>query len=293
MKAFAKLDFSGISLILVAALFVCVMIVPVIWAIVLSFTHSGPFQPHATFAGLENYHQLLMSAAFWKALAVGVIYAGISTALEMVLGIGIAILLFRHGRSFATSCSLMPYMIPTVTTALVWRWMTDNLNGIFNHVLLASGLLGSPVDFTGSGALAMALVIVASVWQFTPFVTLVILANLGTIAPAVGEAAHVDGANWWQELVYITLPMLRAPILLILLLRGVWMFNRFDIIWLLTSGGPLGSTTTLPVYAYVQAFGNNNYGMGGAASTAIFVILLVFGITYIRTLHPEQELARG
>lgn len=293
MKGLRALDFSGVALIVVSVLFLCVMIVPVTWAIILGFTHGGPFQPRATYAGLENYTQIFTDPAFWKALAVGVTYAVISTVLEVVLGVGIAILLFRHSQAFVTSFVLMPYMIPTVTTALIWRWMTDNLNGIFNQMLASSGLVSGAVDFTGSGVLAMTLVVAASVWQFTPFVVLVILANLGTISPSIYEAARMDGVNWWEELVYVTLPMLRAPILLVILLRGIWMFNRFDIIWLLTSGGPLGSTTTLPLYAYVQAFSNNDYGLGGAASTVIFLILLVFGIVYIRAFHPERELARG
>jgi multiple sugar transport system permease protein len=293
MKTAGTFDFSGVSLLLVSVVFVCVMIVPVTWAIFLGFTHSGPFQPRSAYAGLENYQQIFTDPAFWKALWVGLLYAVISTTLEVVLGVGIAILLFRHAQAFVTSFVLMPYMIPTVTTALIWRWMTDNLNGILNQVLVSWGLLSGAIDFTGSGALAMALVVMASVWQFTPFVVLVILANLGTISPSIYEAARVDGVSWWQELVHITIPMLRAPILLVILLRGIWMFNRFDVIWLLTSGGPLGSTTTLPLYAYVQAFGNNDYGMGGAASTIIFLILLVFGIVYIRTFHPERELARG
>ena len=293
MNALRKLDFAGIALLLVTFLFVAVMIIPVSWAIVLGFTKSGPFHAHMTFAGLENYREIFSDAAFWRALAVGLTYAVISTVLEVVLGAGIAILIFRHGNSFVTSFVLMPYMIPTVTTALIWRWMTDSLNGILNQLMLQSGLIGSAIEFTSSGVLAMSLVTAASVWQFTPFVILVMLANLGTISPSVYEAARVDGINWWQELIYITIPMLRAPILLVILLRGIWMFNRFDIIWLLTSGGPIGSTTTLPLYAYIQAFGNNDYGLGGAASTVIFMILLVFGIIYFRAFHPEKEVARG
>lgn len=292
-NALRRLDFSGIALLLVAGLFIAVMIVPVTWAIVLGFSNSGPFQARMTFAGLNNYVEIFSDAAFWRALVIGTVYAVTSTVLEVVLGVGIAILIFRHGSSLVTSFALMPYMIPTVTTALVWRWMTDSLNGIFNQVMVQSGLLGSPIEFTSTGGLAMSLVIAASVWQFTPFVVLVILANLGTISPSVYEAARVDGVNWWQELTHITIPMLRAPILLVILLRGIWMFNRFDIIWLLTSGGPIGGTTTLPLYAYVQAFGNNEYGVGGAASTVIFMILLVFGIVYIRAFHPEKEVARG
>jgi multiple sugar transport system permease protein len=293
MNALRRLDVSGIALLLVATLFIAVMIIPVTWAIVLGFTNSGPFQARMTFAGLDNYREIFSDPAFWRALVIGLTYAVISTVLEVVLGVGIAILVFRHGSPLATSFVLMPYMIPTVTTALVWRWMTDSLNGIFNQLMLQSGLIGSAIEFTSSGVLAMSLVTAASVWQFTPFVVLVVLANLGTISPSVYEAARVDGVNWWQELIYITIPMLRAPILLVILLRGIWMFNRFDIIWLLTSGGPIGGTTTLPLYAYIQAFGNNDYGVGGAASTVIFMILLVFGVIYIRAFHPEREVARG
>ncbi|MEH2512155.1 multiple sugar transport system permease protein [Nitrobacteraceae bacterium AZCC 1564] len=292
-KALRRLDFSGIALLLVAILFIAVMIIPVTWAIVLGFTNSGPFQAGMTFAGFDNYQTIFSDPAFWRALVIGLIYATISTVLEVILGVGIAILIFRHGSPFVTSFVLMPYMIPTVTTALVWRWMTDSLNGIFNQLMVHSGLIHSAIEFTSTGVLAMSLVTAASVWQFTPFVVLVILANLGTISPSVYEAARVDGVNWWQELIYVTIPMLRAPILLVILLRGIWMFNRFDIIWLLTSGGPIGGTTTLPLYAYVQAFGNNDYGVGGAVSTVIFMILLVFGVIYIRAFHPEKEVARG
>ena len=149
------LDFSGIALLLVASLFIAVMIVPVTWAIILGFTNSGPFQAHMTFAGLDNYREILGDPAFWRALLIGTIYAVVSTVLEVVLGVGIAILIFRHGSPFVTSFALMPYMIPTVTTALVWRWMTDSLNGIFNQLMVQSGLLDQAIEFTSTGVLAM------------------------------------------------------------------------------------------------------------------------------------------
>lgn len=288
-----RLDFMSVSFTLVAVVFIVVMIIPVAWAILLGFTHSGPFQVETTYAGLENYRAVLGNPAFWRALGIGVSYAVVTTALEMVLGVGIAILLFKSGRPIFTSLALLPYMIPTVTTALVWHWMTNNLYGIVNHVLIQGGLVDIPVDFTGHSGWAFGLITVASVWQFTPFVILVTLANLGTIPQSVYEAAHIDGANWWQQIFRITLPIIRASILLVLLLRGIWMFNRFDVIWLLTAGGPLGATTTLPIFAYERAFGDNTYGPAGATSTIIFGILLVVGIVYMRVFQPEKEVARG
>jgi multiple sugar transport system permease protein len=289
----SRFDFMSVSFAVVALVFIAVMIIPVAWAIMLGFTHSGPFQAETTYAGLENYRAVLADPAFWRALGVGVSYAAVTTALEMVLGVGIAILLFKSGKPIFTSLALLPYMIPTVTTALVWHWMTNNLYGIVNHVLLQVGVVDLPVDFAGHPAWAFTLISAASVWQFTPFVILVTLSNLGTIPQSVYEAAHIDGANWWQQIWRITLPIIKASILLVLLLRGIWMFNRFDVIWLLTAGGPMGATSTLPVYAYERAFGDNTYGPAGATSTIIFGILLVVGIVYMRVFKPEQEVARG
>ncbi|MDB5741847.1 MAG: binding-protein-dependent transport system inner rane component [Polaromonas sp.] len=283
----------SVSFTVVATLFIVVMIIPVAWAVFLGFTHSGPFNANTTYAGLANYQAVLSDGAFWRALAIGIAYALTTTALEMVLGIGVALLLFRSGKPIFTSLTLLPYMVPTVTTALVWSWMTDSLYGIINHTLLQGGVVDSPIDFAGNSAWAFALVTAASVWQFTPFVILVTLSNLGTVPHSVYEASHIDGANWWQQLTRITLPIIRASILLTILLRGIWMFNRFDVIWLLTAGGPLGSTTTLPVYAYERAFGDNSYGPAGAASTVIFAILLVVGIFYMRVFQPHKEVARG
>lgn len=289
----SRFDFMSISFSLVALVFIAVMIIPVAWAIMLGFTHSGPFQAETTYAGLDNYRAVLNDPSFWRALGVGVSYAAVTTVLEMVLGVGIAILLFKTGKPLFTSLALLPYMIPTVTTALVWNWMTNNLYGILNHVLLQAGVVDLPIDFAGHPAWAFTLISAASVWQFTPFVILVTLSNLGTIPQSVYEAAHIDGANWWQQVWRITLPIIKASILLVLLLRGIWMFNRFDVIWLLTAGGPMGATSTLPVYAYERAFGDNTYGPAGATSTIIFGILLVVGIVYMRVFKPEQEVARG
>lgn len=289
----ARFDFMSVSFSVVAVVFIAVMIIPVAWAVMLGFTNSGPFQSEATYAGLANYKAVLSDPAFWRALGVGISYALITTALEMILGVGVAILLFKSGKPIFTSLALLPYMIPTVTTALVWHWMTNSLYGIVNHVMLQIGWIDMPVDFAGHSTWAFVLISVASIWQFTPFVILVTLSNLGTIPQSVYEAAYIDGANWWQQIFRITLPIIRASILLVLLLRGIWMFNRFDVIWLLTAGGPMGATSTLPVYAYERAFGDNTYGPAGATSTIIFGILLVVGIFYMRVFKPEQEVARG
>jgi multiple sugar transport system permease protein len=277
----------------VALLFLAVQIFPIAWGFYLGFTDSGPFVATPKFVGTANFAIIFADPALWSAVWKGALYAALSTLFQVAIGVGIAVMLFKHAGPLARSLTLLPYMIPVVTGALAWRWIADHLYGIFNYALMQSGLVSAPVDLATSPLLALPFVVFVSVWQFTPFVILVTLASLSTIPSSVYEAARVDGVNWWTELIYVTLPMLRAAILLIVLLRSIWMFNRFDVIWLLTGGGPRGATNTLPLYAYAQAFVENDYGTAGAVSVLIFGLLLVFGTTYLGVFKPEKEVVRA
>jgi multiple sugar transport system permease protein len=288
-----RIDPIVVGFSLVSVLFVTVKVIPILWGLTLGFTASSAFSPTPVFVGLENFAIILGDPAFWSALGVGVVYAAATTALQVVVGVAAALLLFKHGGPATRSMALLPYMIPAVTGVLAWRWISDGLYGIANHLLLAWGVVAQPISFASSPGWAMPLAIAASVWQFTPFVVLVILATLSGIPGTIYEASRIDGTTWWSELRYITLPMLRSAVLLIVLLRSIWMFNRFDIIYLLTGGGPRGATTTLPLYAYVQAFVENDFGTAGAASSVIFCLLLTFGIIYLRAFQPEREVVRA
>jgi multiple sugar transport system permease protein len=293
MRRSFRLDPLLVAFALVVLLFLTVKIIPIAWGIGLGFTTSSAFDPTPSFVGLEKFRLVLEDPGFWSALGWGAVYAVATMTLQILIGVSAAVLLHKHAGPVARSIVLLPYMIPAVTGVLAWKWITDSLYGILNAGLLGAGIVSEPINFATSPVWAMPLVVVASVWQFTPFVVLVILANLSTIPVTVYEAARIDGANWWTEFRYVTLPMLRSAILLLVLLRSIWMFNRFDIIWLLTGGGPRGATTTLPVYAYIQAFSENDFGAAGAVSTVIFGILLVFGITYLGVFKPEREVVRG
>lgn len=286
-------DAIAFGFLAVALLFLAIQIFPIAWGIVLAFTSSGPFIATPKFVGLANFAIIFSDPVFWSALWRGVIYAALSTLFQVVIGVTIAVMLFKHAGSIPRSLMLLPYMIPVVTGALAWRWITDHLYGILNALMMQYGLISAPIDFATSPYLAMPFVVAVSIWQFTPFVILVTLASLSTVPKSIYEAARVDGANWWTEFFYVTLPILRAAILLIILLRSIWMFNRFDVIWLLTGGGPRGATNTLPLYAYVQAFVENDYGTAGAVSVVIFAFLLTFGIAYLGVFKPEKEVLRG
>jgi multiple sugar transport system permease protein len=288
-----RFDAIAFGFLAVAVVFLSVQVFPIAWGIGLAFTNSGPFVALPKFVGLINFAVIFGDPLFWSALWKGALYAALTTTLQVVIGVVIAVMLFKHAGPGPRSLMLLPYMIPVVTGALAWRWIADHLYGILNQLLVQGGLISTPVDFATSPLLALPFVVVASVWQFTPFVILVTLAGLSTVPRSVYEAARVDGVNWWTEFVYVTLPILRATIMLIVLLRSIWMFNRFDVIWLLTGGGPRAATTTLPLYAYAQAFVENDYGTAGAVSVVIFVLLLAFGITYLTAFKPEREVLRG
>ncbi len=288
-----RFDAIVLCFIAVALLFLAIQIFPIAWGIYLAFTNSGPFVAAPQFVGLANFEVIFGDPVFWSALWKGAVYAVLSTFFQVVIGVVLAVMLFKHAGSVPRSLMLLPYMIPAVTGALAWRWITDHLYGYLNHLMMQIGLIAAPIDFGTSPVLAMPFVVFVSVWQFTPFVILIVLSSLSTVPKSVYEAALVDGANWWTEFIYVTLPILRAAILLVILLRSIWMFNRFDVIWLLTGGGPRGATNTLPLYAYTQAFAENDYGTAGAVSVVIFALLLVFGITYLGAFKPEKEVLRG
>jgi multiple sugar transport system permease protein len=274
-------------------LFVGVQIFPIIWGLGLGFFSTGPFSTTSTFVGFDNFQSVLSDSDFWSALLHGCIYAVSCVTIQVVVGVAISVLIYRHANSLARSFVILPLMVPAVTGALAWRWITNNVYGIVNHLLLSVGLIHTGLDFANSPYLALPFVIAVSVWQFTPFVVLIMMANLGTIPQATYEAARIDGASGFSEFFYITLPLLKSSIMLVILLRTIWMFNRFDVIWLLTQGGPRGATTNLPLYAYFQAFAENDYGAAGAVSAIMFLILVVFGMAYLITFKPEQQVVRA
>lgn len=288
-----RFDAIVVGFLIVAALFLTIQILPIVWGIGMAFTSSGPFVARPTYVGFANFEVIFGDPAFWSSLRHGLVYAALSTLFQVVIGVALAVLLFKKAGPLPRSLALLPYMVPVVTGALAWRWIADPLYGYLNHALMGLGVIAEPVNFATSPWLAMPFVVFVSVWQFTPFVILVMLASLSTVPKSVYEAALVDGVTWWSEFRSITLPILRASILLVILLRSIWMFNRFDVIWLITGGGPRGATNTLPLYAYTQAFVENDYGTAGAVSVVIFVILLVFGLAYLGIFKPEKDVLRG
>lgn len=262
---------------------------PAYHAVELSFQQRKSLISAPEWVGLANYIQVLQMPEFWSALSRGMIFSGCSIILQLGVGLGLAILLDRKvpGIGILRGISVLPYLLPTVVVALTFRWMLDGSTGIISHMAMALGF--SHVAWADNPSAAMATVIIISVWIWTPFVTLAFLAGLQSIPEELYEAARIDGASSWKRFLHVTLPQLRSVILVVLLLRTIWMFNKFDIIWLMTRGGPQNATEHLPVLAYRLTFELYDVGKGAAVSTIAFLILSFFILIYFHFFPLDQK----
>jgi multiple sugar transport system permease protein len=248
---------------------------------------------NAVFAGLANYVAVLTGDTFGTALWNSVVYAVSSTVLSLVVGLGLALVVNREIRAGNALRTLMifPYLLPTLVVIFMWRFILDPNVGILNQYLVQWGVLAEPIAFFSELAWAMPAVVVASVWKYGSFAFFILLARLQAIDPNLYERARVEGASTWQAFRDITVPHLRGAILIILLVRGIWMFNKFDIIFLSTRGGPLDATTTLPIRVYELAFNDVNFGGATALAGVMFFLLAAVAVVYFRVFEPEKEVA--
>jgi multiple sugar transport system permease protein len=269
------------------------VVLPVLYACWLSLTHSDPFRQTLQFVGLANFAALLAGQDFWHSLRVGCVFTVATVALQIGFGMVVALVLRRpfRGQGFARALALFPYIVPTIVAALLWRWLLNDSYGIVNHVLAALGLITAPVVWFGTPGMALVTVILVNVWQFFPFVVITLLARLATIPEEQYEAARIDGASAVQQFLFITLPHLRTILAVVFLLRAIWMFQKFDVIYLLTRGGPLRATQHLPILAYNELFVNFRMGEAAAVAVLCFLILAVASAAYLKLHRPvEAEL---
>ena len=273
----------------IGALATLILIVgPALYAISLSFYEQQSLTSKPVWVGFANYARVLASGEFWNALWNGFVYAMAAIVLQVVLGIGFALMLHQpfRGRTLLRGLAFLPYLLPTVVAVLTFKWMIDGSLGIVTIMLDTLGL--PPIYWFETETAAMISVILVSVWLWTPFVTTTFLAGLQTAPVQLYEAARVDGAGPIRRFFHVTLPALRPILIVIILLRGIWMFNKFDIIWLTTGGGPLGATEHLPVLAYRQAFTLFDLGGGAAIATLSFLALMVI-VTLYFWLFPMDD----
>ncbi|QVL53149.1 MAG: sugar ABC transporter permease [Cyanobium sp. M30B3] len=224
--------------------------------------------------GLANWRRLLGDGRFWQDAGQTLRFAGVSVGLELLLGLAIALLLHQRwrGRGVVRSLTLLPWALPTTVMALGWRWIVNDPNGPINGLLQGLGL--STVPFLSDPRLTWMVTVVADVWKTTPFVALLLLAGLQTIPADLYEAFALEGGTPWQALRRITLPLLRPYIFIVLLFRLAQALGVFDLIAVLSGGGPASSTESLALYAYLNAMRFLDFGYSATVMLGMFVLLL-------------------
>lgn len=262
-----------------------VVFLPLVAALALSLFEVNTLTLDAAWAGLGNFARLFGDEGrFWSALLVTLVWTGGTLALQLLVGVGLALLLNEdmRFRSLARSLVLFPYFVSTVVAVLVWRWLFNDFFGLANQLLIGAGLIAEPVDWLGTMPNAMLSLIVVGAWKFFPFVVITVLARLQTIPPQLYEAARLDGAGAWARFRDVTLPQIADVLAITVLLRAVWDFKEFDLVYLLTGGGPVNATRTLPLIVYQEAFGLNRIGMASAYAVAMMLVMSLFFLVYRR-----------
>ena len=280
----ARYGLLGALLIAPTVLVFCAVIVyPLVSAIYLGLFSIYTPTMEGEWVGLDNYRRLLASGEFWRSLANNLIWTAGTLTLQIVFGILVALMLHRNlaFRALARSLVLFPYFLSTVVAVLVWRWIFNDLYGVLNHLLMWAGIVDLPVDWLGSMPNAMISLIFVGAWKYFPFVVIAVLARLQAIPDELYEAASIDGAGAWARFTDVTLPQLRDVLVVVVLLRTIWDFKEFDLIYLLTGGGPIIGTQTLPLMVYKEAFALNQMGGASAVAVLMMLIMLLFMSLYL------------
>jgi ABC-type sugar transport system permease subunit len=243
------------------------------------------------FIGLANFAEAMGDDRFRSALIRTVLFATVTVPIEIMLGIALALVMHHavRGRGWIRATALLPWAIPTVVAALLWRFMFDSQAGILNVPLREVGLVSEAFDWFVGPLTAWVPIAFADIWKSAPFVAVLVLAGLQTIDPSLYEAAAVDGAGKWRQFFTITLPMLGPVLIVSAAFRALDALRLFDLAYVLTGGGPGSATEPLSLYAFIALMQRLRFGYGSALSIAVFVLTLGFALLWVRALGRTLE----
>lgn len=276
-------------------------IYPTIFLFIISVQDFDLGRPeNSTFVGLANFARLFTDSVFHTALVNTLVFTSVAVTVEFGLGLGFALLVSRviSGLSVVRTILLLPMMLPPVAVAVTWKLMFHPFFGVINDVIYSTGLedllfnwglITEPLGWTFAIEMALLSIIIVDIWEWTPFVFLMMLAALAGLPSAPYEAADLDGANGWQKFRDLTWPFIRPVVTIVILLRTMDAFRLFDTVVVMTRGGPGGATDTLSYYTYRMAFRNFDMGYASAMSLAMLAITIVFSLWFIRRMVGQEE----
>jgi multiple sugar transport system permease protein len=245
---------------------------------------------HGNFVGLKNFATLWDDGIFHVAVRNTFVYTAVTTVFKLALGLWLALLLNRHfrGKALTRAFILLPFIIPTVLSTFAWKWMFDPTFSVLNWAMFKLGIITGRINWLGDPDLAMISIIIVNVWRGVPFYAISLLAGLQTISPELNEAAAIDGARPWKRFWYVTWPLLLPVTMVVVLFSVIQTFADFQLVYVLTGGGPANATHLFATYAYQIGIGTGLLSMGAAISLAMFPVLLIVVVVqllYIRRVE--------
>lgn len=286
--------FFAYALLLPATLaLVLIRVVPLLEGIGISFTNRRLLQDRPTsFVGIDNFIRIFTEdKEFWRVLGFTFFYTIMVVLLSYCMGLIIALLMNIEikGRGIFRTLLLMPWIIPGVVAAASWKWALNDQSGVINMLLQSLHITSKSIPFLASTKWAKVVVILVGAWKNYPYMALSLLAGLQNVPTDTKEAAKIDGANVFQSFFRVVLPQIRPVTMVCTTLMFIWTFNNFDNIFLLTGGGPDGSTQVMSVLSYYSAFSKMNMGYASALSTVMLAIMMVLAVLYIRMVMKKED----
>jgi multiple sugar transport system permease protein len=285
LQAYNSPTLLAYALIAPAAIYIlCIVAWPLIETIRLSFTNSS--LAGEDYVGFQNYEKMLSSTKYNKIIVRTFVWTFFSVILKIIIGLIGAVLLNANlwGRSAFRVLVIPPWIVPIAIGCLGWLWLYNGYFGILAGIGMRTGILDGPYGFLAYKNSAFISTIITDVWVGTPLVTVFFLAAMQGVPKDLYEAAYCDGASRWDRFFKITLPQITPVIITIALLSAIWTFNSFEIIYILTEGGPRGATTTLIIDTYKMALGNYKFGKGAARAVIVVILLTIFSAFYMTLL---------
>lgn len=276
------------AVIIVVALFVY----PICSSIFFSFTNKNLIKPSYRFVGISNYVTVLGDANFWNAFLNSLKWTILSLAGQLLVGFTAALSLNRvkHLKGIYKTLLIIPWAFPSIVIAFSWKWILNGVYGFIPNLCVRLGLTETAPQLLTERTWAFLVLVFINIWFGAPMIMVNVLSALQTVPQDQYEAAEIDGARRWQSFLYITLPHIKIVIGLLVVLRTVWIFNNFDFIYLITGGGPAGSTETVPVYAYNMGWGTKLLGKSSAVTVLLFLFLMIVCMIYFKVIaHWERE----
>ncbi|MBM3708357.1 MAG: sugar ABC transporter permease [Actinobacteria bacterium] len=268
-----------------------ILIYPILYSLTISFTSATLRDMSFNFIGLQNYFSALRDQKLGNAFILTIEYSAVTVFFKLLLGMSLALILNEKfiGRGLTRSLIIIPWAVPYIVTGIMWRWIFDSNIGIFNFILNKIGIINEYIAWLASRSFALSTIIIADVWQGTPFFIIILLAGLQTIPEDLYEAALVDGAGSFRKFVHITLPMIKFQIFIVIILGAIFAINQFDLFYIMTKGGPADSTSVATYYDYKIAFRYYKISYASAVSYLILLLTAIITIVYSRILQRSEK----